>query len=88
MTSEDEYGFYNAAKRVWKNQDKISRALCAIHTLDYACFDKLPIPDFVCQSLYTSNRFHNELIKQLKEREEVKQIIVKLFGNILTIICV
>ena len=59
---EDEFGFYNAAKRVWKNQDKISRALCAIHTLDYACFDKLPIPD-LCQSLYISDRFHNELIK-------------------------
>ena len=57
-SSEDDVrGFYSAAKRAWSKQDTISRALCAIHAMDYACFDSIPIPS-LCESVFFNQNFH------------------------------
>ena len=52
---------YAAAKLSWERQGKVSRALCALHALDYACFDDIPVPG-LCQSLYSSDRFRDHLL--------------------------
>ncbi|KAL9178521.1 hypothetical protein ACHAXT_001859 [Thalassiosira profunda] len=61
-SQEDDYGFYDAAKSVWKEQDAISRALCAIHAMDYACFEAIPIP-VICQSVFLNQTFLDKLAK-------------------------
>lgn len=58
----DYYGFYSSAKRVWAKQLATSRALCAIHALDYACFDLVPVP-MLCLSLFVSDRFHDRVMQ-------------------------
>jgi hypothetical protein len=61
-SSLDEFGFYAAAKRVWSKQDATSRALCALHLMDYACFDLIPIPD-LCQDVFSDASFNDRLLK-------------------------
>ena len=39
---------------------EVSRALCAIHTMDYACFDNIPVPKF-CQRVYMQDHFRERL---------------------------
>lgn len=56
----DEYGFYSAAKRAWRDQGNVARALCAIHALDYACFDAMPVPS-LCQDVYSRQNFHHKV---------------------------
>jgi len=54
-SSLDHFGFYAAAKRVWKEQGRTSRALCAIHLINYLCWQDLPdgVHNF-CMKLYYS----------------------------------
>ena len=65
-SQNDEHGFYSAAKRVvWSNSkgdNKFARALCAIHALDYACFDLIPVP-IVCQTLFDRESFREKVTK-------------------------
>ncbi|KAL7431139.1 hypothetical protein ACHAXM_002590 [Skeletonema potamos] len=62
-SSLDEFGFYAAAKRVWSKQDSTSRALCALHLMDYACFDLIPIP-YLCQDVFSDASFQDRLLGQ------------------------
>ena len=39
---------------------EISRALCAIHAMDYACYDDIPVPKF-CQGVYMQDHFRERL---------------------------
>jgi hypothetical protein len=57
-SSLDEMGFYRAAKDVWAEQGDIARALCILHSFDYACWDDLPdgIPE-LCQDVYSKESF-------------------------------
>mmetsp|Transcript_30319 Transcript_30319/g.47486 ORF Transcript_30319/g.47486 Transcript_30319/m.47486 type:complete len:487 (-) Transcript_30319:33-1493(-) len=59
-SQKDEQGFYAAAKRVWSKQDATSRALCALHLLDYACFDLIPVPN-LCQDVFADESFNDRL---------------------------
>ena len=52
---------YAAAKRSWASQGKVPRALCALHALDYACYDEIPVPS-LCQSVYSSERFRDHFL--------------------------
>mmetsp|Transcript_24452 Transcript_24452/g.50755 ORF Transcript_24452/g.50755 Transcript_24452/m.50755 type:complete len:413 (-) Transcript_24452:11-1249(-) len=52
----DEMGFRSAAEAVWKRGGRESRALCIIHAIDYACFEKLQIEDF-CKKIYSDDSF-------------------------------
>lgn len=56
----DTYNFYEAAKRSWRDEGRVARALCAIHALDYACYDALPIPP-VCALLYSKDGFRQKI---------------------------
>lgn len=62
-SQKDEFGFYAAAKRVWSKQDATSRALCAIHLMDYACFDFSTIPA-LCQDVFSDASFKDRLLTQ------------------------
>jgi hypothetical protein len=57
-SSLDEMGFYRAAKDVWAEQGDTARALCILHSFDYACCDDLPdgIPE-LCQDVYSEESF-------------------------------
>ena len=39
---------------------KVSRALCAIHAMDYACYDDIPVPK-LCQRVYIQDHFRERL---------------------------
>lgn len=57
VTSGDPHNFYAAAKNVWRKQEgKYGRALCALHALDYACFDDIPVGD-LCRSVFEDGQF-------------------------------
>jgi hypothetical protein len=60
-SGKDEDGFYAAAKRVWSKQDATSRALCALHLMDYACFDLIPVPE-LCQDVFSDTAFNEMMI--------------------------
>eukprot|EP00986_Skeletonema_menzelii_P005043 scaffold1778_cov135-Skeletonema_menzelii.AAC.12 len=62
-SQKDQNGFYAAAKRVWSKQGATSRALCALHLMDYACFDLIPIPD-LCQDVFSDASFNDRLLTQ------------------------
>jgi len=57
-SKKDEHGFYEASKRVWAEAGPTARALCALHAIDYACWEELPdgVP-LVCQDVYSSPSF-------------------------------
>ena len=59
-SQKDEQGFYAAAKRVWSKQGATSRALCALHLMDYACFDLIPVPK-LCQDVFSDESFNDRL---------------------------
>eukprot|EP00526_Cylindrotheca_closterium_P010394 CAMPEP_0113604460 /NCGR_PEP_ID=MMETSP0017_2-20120614/1807_1 /TAXON_ID=2856 /ORGANISM="Cylindrotheca closterium" /LENGTH=404 /DNA_ID=CAMNT_0000512887 /DNA_START=46 /DNA_END=1260 /DNA_ORIENTATION=- /assembly_acc=CAM_ASM_000147 len=52
-SSDDPLGSYKAAKMVMKEEGPTARALCALHLMDYACWQDLPdgVPK-VCMDLY------------------------------------
>ena len=57
VTSGDPYNFYAAAKGAWRKQEgKYARALCALHALDYACFDDIPVGT-LCRSVFEDESF-------------------------------
>ena len=64
-SSEDKAGFYNAAKSVWKSNGPTARALCVLHSMDYACFRQLDfyagIPEF-CRRVYANPRFWKPIL--------------------------
>ena len=64
-SSEDKAGFYNAAKSVWKSKGPTARALCVLHSMDYACFRQLDfyagIPEF-CRRVYANPRFWKPIL--------------------------
>lgn len=62
-TSDDPLGSYSAAKQVWKKQGITARALCAISAMDYACYEKVPIPS-LCQEVFTDDSFLRILDKK------------------------
>ena len=39
---------------------EVSRALCAIHAMDYACYEDIPVPKF-CQRVYMQDHFRERL---------------------------
>jgi len=51
----DKLGAYKIAKTVWTEGSRVSKSLCAMHIMDYACWTNLPdgIPS-VCLELYES----------------------------------
>ena len=65
-TSDDPLGSYSAAKQVWKKQGITARALCAISAMDYACYEKLPIPS-LCQEVFADDSF----LRILDKNEDV-----------------
>ena len=62
ISQADSYNYHAYAKQVWMEENATSRALCAIHALDYACFDDIPVPD-ICQSVYTDAIFRGKLLE-------------------------
>ncbi|KAL7470916.1 hypothetical protein ACHAXS_011207 [Conticribra weissflogii] len=52
----DVMGFRSAANAVWKRGGREARALCIIHAIDYACYDKLRVEDF-CKKVYSDDLF-------------------------------
>lgn len=52
-SSDDPLGSYKAAKMAMKKEGPVSKALCALHLMDYACFRNLPdgVPK-LCIDLY------------------------------------
>mmetsp|Transcript_3169 Transcript_3169/g.6900 ORF Transcript_3169/g.6900 Transcript_3169/m.6900 type:complete len:392 (+) Transcript_3169:184-1359(+) len=56
VSEADALGFRSAANAVWARGGRASRALCVIHAMDYACYDKVPVDDF-CKGVYMSEAF-------------------------------
>ena len=56
VTSGDPLGFYAAAKESWKKQATTARALCTISAMDYACYERLPVPA-LCQEVFADESF-------------------------------
>jgi hypothetical protein len=69
-SSNDDFGFYQAAKNVWKEGGDIARALCIIHAFDYACFEDLPdgIPS-LCRDVYGSPSFVKTILEAAATNE-------------------
>ena len=57
----DELGFRSATNAVWESGGRTARALCFIHAIDYACFDKIPVPD-ICIEVYLGEPFLNGVL--------------------------
>ena len=64
-SQSDKFNFYSAAKQAWKHQGNVSRALCAIHALDYACFDDIPVPT-LCQEVYSKSLFQHKVLHAMR----------------------
>lgn len=60
-SESDRVGFRAAANRVWEYGNGTSKALCLIHAMDYACFDKIPVPE-TCKEVYSSENFVDFLV--------------------------
>jgi hypothetical protein len=69
-SSNDEFGFYQAAKNTWNEGGDIARALCIIHAFDYACFEDLPdgIPS-LCRDVYGSPSFVKTILEAAATNE-------------------
>ena len=66
QSSKDIYGTYQAAKNVWNSNSTVAKALCIIHSFDYACYDfsadsDSGIPN-ICREVYESDLFYNGII--------------------------
>ena len=57
----DPSGFRVAAERAWREGGNVSRALCAVHCLDYACFDEIPVPA-LCREVYSKPSFIHKVL--------------------------
>jgi len=57
-SSKDPLGFRRAANAVWAEGGRTARALCALHAMEYACWDNLPdgVPE-LCRDVYSSQHF-------------------------------
>ena len=60
-SSSDPYGFYADAKQAWSEQEDIARALCAANLMDYACYDKLAVPQ-ICREVFSDERLVSEIL--------------------------
>jgi hypothetical protein len=58
----DPFEFHKGAKKVWMEEGPTARALCALHAIDYACFEHLPggIPN-ICKHVLVSSDFRNRV---------------------------
>ncbi|KAL7532445.1 hypothetical protein ACHAWF_004138 [Thalassiosira exigua] len=65
-SQKDEHGFYRAAKEVWKGGGRAARALCAIHALDYACYDAIPVPP-LCRSVFVGPSFRDRIFRAIPD---------------------
>ncbi len=61
VSEADDLGFRAAANAVWARGGRASRALCMIHAMDYACFDKVPVDAF-CKQVYMSDAFTDAIL--------------------------
>ena len=68
----DAYNFYSAAKKVWGERGNISRALCAVSALDYACFDDMPVPT-LCKEVYSNPHFQHKVLNAMQIKKRMKQ---------------
>ena len=57
LAGDDPLGTYNISKIVWKRQGPISRTLCLINAMDYACWKDLPMIPHICQVVFTADSF-------------------------------
>uniref|UniRef100_A0A6U6EAU1 Sulfotransferase domain-containing protein n=1 Tax=Odontella aurita TaxID=265563 RepID=A0A6U6EAU1_9STRA len=63
-SSKDLFHFRRAANAVWADRGPTARALCALHAIDYACFDRLPKGIHVlCAEVYSGGHFLDEIRK-------------------------
>ena len=53
-------GLYKEGRSSNSSSIEVSRALCAIHAMDYACYDDIPVPKF-CQRVYMQDHFRERL---------------------------
>lgn len=62
-SSKDLYGIYKAAKDVWNEGGPTARAICVLHSMDYACWEGLPdgIP-VLCKEVYSSTNFVTKIL--------------------------
>mmetsp|Transcript_9676 Transcript_9676/g.20801 ORF Transcript_9676/g.20801 Transcript_9676/m.20801 type:complete len:206 (-) Transcript_9676:6-623(-) len=79
MSSGDPFGYYKAAKAVWGEQGGTARALCAIHAMDYACWEDLPegVP-LLCQDVFSGDGFSDIFLAQAENRRRSDRIIALL----------
>lgn len=61
-SSKDSNGFYSAAKAVGENNQTTTRALCALHVMDYACYGKFSVPQ-MCRDVYAQDDFVHAIQK-------------------------
>lgn len=61
-SSEDPFGTYQAAQNTWRQEGPIAKALCILHVMDYACWDKLEIPQFCQEQVYDTESFMNAIV--------------------------
>lgn len=66
-TSMDPYGFKRAGETVWAQGGPTARALCAIHAMDYACWEHLPGIPVLCRDVFTSNVFLSKILEKKED---------------------
>mmetsp|Transcript_10332 Transcript_10332/g.15531 ORF Transcript_10332/g.15531 Transcript_10332/m.15531 type:complete len:188 (+) Transcript_10332:166-729(+) len=54
------YGFVKAGKEIWAQGGDTARALCALHVLDYACYDAIPVPA-LCKRVFAHEDFRRQI---------------------------
>jgi len=68
-TQKDSFGDYASAKKVWSEGGPTAQALCILHVMDYACFDKLEIPQ-LCKDVYSEKDFARSIMSYRKSTTE------------------
>lgn len=51
-TAVDQDGTHQAAKRVWKEQGSVAKAICVLFAVDYACFLQLGAIPELCRRVF------------------------------------
>lgn len=65
-SSKDPLQLYRAAREVWDEGGPVARALCIIHSFDYACWE-LPggVPE-LCQEVFSSKSFSERIHRRVQ----------------------
>ena len=66
FSSRDPFGSYRAATQVWKEGGSTAQALCYLHAMDYACWRNLQEIPPLCQQVYESDFFRENLWEALQ----------------------